>query len=408
MKVSWNNKLLIYSLSFYFIILADKIFYDVLHEEGIILIKDLQSSSTIVNLFQNFAFLGSKKVKLYLFVFIYVLCNSYHSFLYILITYFTLFFTSTLKILYQDLRPFLEVNDILAFDCESGYGYPSNHVLTTIPSFLIFFDIIFVRLKLNEHKYGKLIDYSGHFLLGVFFFLLGVSRMVVGVHYLHQVAFGFVLGYLIYFIFTDFLGFQVNNYDFFIDTMFDKEKIQRYIYVYFLVYLYYLLSIFFIKENFDDVYLQNYIKKCGSKPMFSPFKKCFLSSAEYFAILGASIGIYIDNWLNKVKTREDFIFQNISYDGKNNNLIGNWNNTSWIKTTLRFLLGSIVIYINMLVLKYIPSIPDNLLYSYIFTSLIVALVSTLLFFGFSKLIFENINLSNPRKEKNNELEERLL
>jgi len=245
---SAKSRLIVYSLSLIFIILTEKIFHDILHEEGIHIVNYLQSSQRLINFFKIFAFLGSKIIKFYIFLFIICICNFHHAFIFVLLTYFSQFLCAILKIIYKDTRPFLEFNEILALDCETGYGFPSNHELTSIPSYLIFLDILFVRFGINKIKNEKLIYFIGHFLLFAFFISLGISRMVAGVHYLHQIIFGFALGYLNYFIFTDLLKINLdkNNQNEFVEAFYGKENIKKYILIYLIIYIFSLFLVYMI------------------------------------------------------------------------------------------------------------------------------------------------------------------
>jgi hypothetical protein len=317
-----------------------------------------------------------------------------------------------MKIMYKDTRPFLEYEDIKALDCETGYGYPSNHVLTSIPSYLIFFDIVFNRFNLSKFKYAKFLDFFGHFLLMVFFVLLAISRMVIGVHYLHQVLFGFILGYLVYFILTDYLGLNLDEEAkaHFIEVFFDKQKIRKYLSFLILIYLNFFVTIFFIsKDDNEKMLTENFLRKCGQRPKFTPFQKSFIGSAEYFAILGGIVGIYIDIVLHKLNSNVEFIFENISNSKKS--LIGNWNDTDLFKSLVRFFIGICLGFFNLLLVRNIPSYPQSLVYSYIFTGFLSLFLSMGFFFGFSKRIFALLKLSNIESvynKKNFELEENLL
>lgn len=411
MKATQNTKLLIYSLSLILIIILDKSFHEILHEEGVSLIKHLQASPAAINFFEIFAFLGSKIMKLYIFIFIFCFCNLYHAFLYVLITYFSFFLTSTMKILYKDTRPFLEYQEIKALDCETGYGYPSNHVLTSIPAFLIFFDIVFQRFKFYEFKNAKLINFFGHFVLMVFFILLAISRMVIGVHYLHQVLFGFILGYLTYFFFTDYLGCNLDEEAkaLFIEVLFDKAKMRKCVYLLILVYFNFLFIYAFInKDPNEQTLTDNFIRKCGQRPKFTPLQKSFVGSAEYFAIFGGIVGIYIDAVFHDLNSHKEFIFENISNSKKN--VVGNWNDTCLHISFFRFFFGFLLGYFYMLFFTSIPSFPQSLVYSYIFTGFLTLFLSMVFFFGFSKRIFKILKLSNNERSNKSscELEESLL
>jgi len=409
MNDNLKTKFLIYSVSIFLIILAYIIFHGILHELGIKMIRNLQSTQAPNNFFKIFAFLGSKPLKLYIFIFIYCFCNLYHSFLYVLLSYFSLFLSASLKIFYHETRPFLEFQDILALECETGYGYPSNHVLTSIPAYLIFFDILFVSFGLDNNKNAKTFEFIGHSLLMIFFILLAISRMVIGVHNLHQVLFAFILGYLIYFLFTDFLGFNLKPeaQSHFIEVCFNKQKIWRYLYLLIFIYLFFLMTIIFIDiDEKEKVFVVNYVIKCGQQPKLTPYQKSFINSTEFFAILGGMIGIYIDKFLNNLNSTKEFIFENLSNSRKN--MIGNWNDTNILKGLIRVLIGVLLVYFDILLIKNILNKHNNLIFNFFFTGFLSLFMSMIFFFGFSKMIFKYFNVSNQENHKNNELKENLI
>ncbi len=405
-----KTRLIVYSISFLLIIISEKIFHEILYEEGIHLIINLQSSKRIINFFKIFSFLGSKIIKFYLFIIVFCICNFHSTFVYIVITYFSQLFSATLKFIYKDTRPFLEFYQILSLDCETGYGFPSSHELTSIPSYLIFFDILFFRFGLNKLKYGKIIHFIGHFSLFIFYLLLGVSRMVAGVHYLHQIIFGFTFGYLIYFIFTDLLKFNTDetSQNEFIQAFYNYEKTKKYLKIYWMIYFSSFILFFILNRDnqLEENLTWSFTLRCGHSPKYTPYQKSLLNTTEYFAIFGALIGIKIDICLNNLQLKEEFVFENISYNKKY--FIGNWNDTNFSITLIRVLIGLILGYINTILIKNLPIFPNNVFFTYFLIGTFSLFTSMMLFFGFSKNIFYFFNLSKKYEKINFYLQEKLL
>lgn len=92
---------------------------------------------------------------------------------------FSWFLAFILKLIFQIERPFIELSLTPLF-YETGYSFPSEHMALLSALSLVFY-------KINR-KIG--------ILMLVFTLLVGVSRMVIGVHYTLDVTAGLVLGVL--------------------------------------------------------------------------------------------------------------------------------------------------------------------------------------------------------------------
>lgn len=92
---------------------------------------------------------------------------------------FSWFLAFVLKLIFQIERPFIELSLTPLF-YETGYSFPSEHM-----AFLSAFSLVFYKIN---RKIG--------IVLFVFTLLVGISRMVIGVHYTLDVAAGWVLGVL--------------------------------------------------------------------------------------------------------------------------------------------------------------------------------------------------------------------
>ena len=113
--------------------------------------------------------------------------------------YLIFLFTITLavmnitKMAYHEARPFWENSTLFAGDCSSEYGNPSGHSMTSA----VF--AIAMILEAAEAVKGTIVLRVG---LGVltglvmtaYFILLGWSRMILGVHSINQVLYGWILG----------------------------------------------------------------------------------------------------------------------------------------------------------------------------------------------------------------------
>jgi len=97
---------------------------------------------------------------------------------------FSFFLADFIKIILHTARPFVELGIIPLYK-EIGFSFPSEH--SAIFSALAFC-MFFINRKLG-------------ILVGVFTLLIGLSRIVIGVHYPIDVLGGFALGFIISYIF---------------------------------------------------------------------------------------------------------------------------------------------------------------------------------------------------------------
>lgn len=122
-----------------------------------------------------------------------------------LVLFYSKFILAFLKILYQSPRPFWS-NESLSFGrkYELGYGNPSGHSFRSMLYVLIIYKIILDKRIGKERKTIKTIILC---LLLLYTITVGLSRIVLGVHSINQVLFGFSLG-----IYSFFLLFYLFNH----------------------------------------------------------------------------------------------------------------------------------------------------------------------------------------------------
>lgn len=107
---------------------------------------------------------------------------------YILMLIFTLVTSDLLVTIIKEIfcrtRP-----DILRLVTEKSFGFPSAHSLVSI---CFYGFIIYIVDKTVKSKYKYIIEYS----IGLLIFLIGVSRIYLGIHYTSDVIAGFSLGFI--------------------------------------------------------------------------------------------------------------------------------------------------------------------------------------------------------------------
>ena len=114
-----------------------------------------------------------------------------------------------IKIIVKRERP----NVLTSISVESGYSFPSAH---TMISTVFYGFIIYLIMKNVKNKKIKNISIISLFII---IFLIGISRIYLGVHYATDVIFGFIFGFIILFIFINLIykksrkniSFELNN-----------------------------------------------------------------------------------------------------------------------------------------------------------------------------------------------------
>lgn len=74
---------------------------------------------------------------------------------------------------------------------ETGYSFPSGHAMGSI----VFYG--FIIFLLSKSKINKYLKIFLSIIIGLTIFLIGISRIYVGVHYPSDIIGGFLLGYII-------------------------------------------------------------------------------------------------------------------------------------------------------------------------------------------------------------------
>lgn len=331
--------------------------------------------------------IGSKFVKKLLIAITFSLCNYYHAFLYVGVTYTSIFANNYLKILLQEPRPFWVDSSITVLECESGYGYPSDHVLTTVPSFLIFFEIMYYRFEIDKTVNANIFYWVGIAITNLLCISIGFSRLSLGVHSLDQVVFGLLLGFAFYFFYLYVVDYDLRDYRPFLQMISNKYHIQKTIFIILAIYLIFMVNMYFIHITYKGEWME-VVKTVCTTEYYSPFILAVIYSGEYFLLLGSFIGLLYDvkyNYSNFTHQAipPNYIFMNIM-DHNNKIRIGKWNDTNTFKGILRTLLTLVQIHVMFSTCDYISHLKDNHLLAFVFTRTLPAFLTGFIIFGLVK------------------------
>jgi membrane-associated phospholipid phosphatase len=151
------------------------------------LILALQQMSPALDGVMNFfTFLG--KIEFYLLVIplIYWIVDKRLGYRLLLVLLITDIFASTLKLLFHQPRPYW-LGKVLGLGAETSYGIPSSHASDSLAVWG------YLAYRMNKRWLWILIS--------VFVFFIGLSRLYLGVHFLHDVLFGWLLGFIVLWVF---------------------------------------------------------------------------------------------------------------------------------------------------------------------------------------------------------------
>jgi membrane-associated phospholipid phosphatase len=156
---------------------------DALYQFGIRLIQSLQTFSPALDGVMNaFTFLGRIEFYLVFIPFIYWAVDRRIGVRTLLILIYADVIASSFKLLFHQPRPYW-VGDVKALSIETGYGIPSSHASDTVA------------------VGGYLMRYIRQtwlrWLVGIVIFFVAFSRMYLGVHFPHDVLFGWLIGFAV-------------------------------------------------------------------------------------------------------------------------------------------------------------------------------------------------------------------
>ena len=266
----------------------------------------------------SFYLYGGRYILLFL---IYNYVNIYGALTYIFIDTFSLAFSSFLKSFYIEPRPFWEKNSIFPCFCAKGYSGPSTTGIYTFVIFSSFYRIIKTRLK---NQFSKI------FLFLFCFIMVSITyyiRLFQNVDYFHQIAFGFGIGFCIYFWF-----FDIIKIDFLSRKQFRQLMNHSILIISFSICFFIIVQVIHFNTglNMKPMYLINIQKFCDLKKFFSGRD---MKSFQLFEFIGCYFGVFLEY---KIYFNHDLsLFSQYNINERKGYV---FNRTSRRKSFIRFLL----------------------------------------------------------------------
>ena len=220
-------------------------------------------------------------------------------------TYITtsLFIPTFLKTIYTDPRPYMVLNHLKAQECEFDFGKPSGHAFYGFTFYVLTYSYLLEIFKSNQTKpslfYSKNARALGWIITAILIFLIGGSRVFLGVHSIDQLLLGWIFGifycisiwtyfdgkyteYLKYIIKKDWKG--RNNF---------KQAVSQ---IFILIIMAFgIPTVIYLFQNqnieYNESWLNNISNKCGNKGynkilLAYNYKKCAVLMTTFGLLLG--------------------------------------------------------------------------------------------------------------------------
>ena len=283
-------KILIAIIYFALIICLEQVYREDLFDESIDAQEDIRKDHNKNSAFYNFwkflSYFGVAALTFPIFAIILVFFPLSSSFLTLQALIYSIYFTNFLKIIYRNGRPYWE-SEILDVVCNSGYGNPSGHSVTsttyylTLPHIVTNFD--FFRKTIT----GQILRIVIFILFGCLGVLVMISRIMLGAHSINQVIFGFSIGLGIYFILIYILSYHTYDPNVFINYITSALVVIVYMILHFALLILLIIMYFALDDD-------SYLKNKTSRDIFNG-ERCKIKKQYLIVLLVINIIIYVNH-----------------------------------------------------------------------------------------------------------------
>ena len=284
-----------------------------------------------------------KGIKYFMIYLTYNIFNVYSALTIIFVDTLSVVVSHNMKLIYKDVRPFLNEPSFLPCQYTSAYGNPSASAMSL---FLIFGTFYQAMKQKRNSKENKIICIS-IWIICVFYSCY--VRLLQNVVYLNQIILGIGLGFTVYYIMFRIIKINFNEY---------KQIaviLNNYGFTIIFVIIFFLFNTF-IQFTLSEPFISNPIAASYMKSLTKVFsdkdQSLFLNNANYimltklFEFLGFYIGVLLE-YLVVFKKKEDlFIRYNIKEINQNGEEM--FNHTSYDITIFRIILFCVChFYLNL-------------------------------------------------------------
>ena len=303
--------------------------------------------------------------------------------------------TGFFKLILRDPRPYFHDEDIILYDCETGYGNPSGHSIAAVSLYLTLFKEFTQNLKINPN-----INLFLKFVLGCFISAILFSRLALGAHSINQIFLGAFVGFMIYIFYFHVIEMDMKPE---VEIHFIMNKTILKIFSFIIstcIFIGFIIFNFVPDANVNkNDYLFAIQKFCpGTSYSKSLEYEAYFMLSSSSSLLGIYLGIYFDLKQNYEGDEEVWLAIN---DGVDKNKIFDMNKTKQIRWNDTNLLTSfkrlfIVIFSNVItyVLNFIVSSKSHTNYVFILKNFLPNGLTGFMLFGLTRQICLYCGLGN--------------
>ena len=301
LKKVFYIKIFISAIYFILIICIENLYRENLYRKSIEVQENIRNDHEKESAFYNFwkfmSIFGEAKATFPIFGLIFLFFPLSSSFLTLQTLIYSIYITNLFKIIYRNSRPYWE-SDILDVVCNSGYGNPSGHSVTSTAYYLTLPHIVTNFQFFKSGKMNMLLRITIFCLFIIFGSLIMISRVMLAAHAINQVIYGFSLGFGVYLVNIYLLSYHTYSSDEFLEHIINKCVSIFYI-LFHIILLIILIVVYIVIE--DDKYIEyNSYKnifngiRCKIKNKYLMLKHDgFFQALSLTSLLGAHLGIIV-------------------------------------------------------------------------------------------------------------------
>jgi hypothetical protein len=266
-------------------------------------IKEWQNSTSELThrFFMITSEFGSEIVFAPLFIIAYFCFTLQKAFVFLNVICYAVYTQGVLKMLYRSFRPFM-VDPEIFMACQGGYGNPSGHTITSVATYLAFWNLVTDYQFMRKHIYLRIIALI-LFILLIFSILAGV--FYTGTHSLNQILYAVSLGVAIYVNFFHIAQYNKLSEENFFSLFTNKYSIILHCINYAALVIIGALLYSFLPFN-NEPYETNFKTLCpGSNPLRSFQKEALVAVLILNGAMGSYFGIlFVSFMVNPSGTKE--------------------------------------------------------------------------------------------------------
>ena len=347
---------------------------------------------------QFFSFFASENGQFLVLLLSYNFSSTYKTLILVISAGLSSLLGGFLKLIYISPRPFMTDINVSAFNCEGGWGNPSTHSILSTCFYLTFYKIYIFQNKNFSNEEKK----KSYIFTFIFIICICLSRLLLGVHSINQILFGFCLGLSLYYLLFYIIELNSNDSN---QLYYSISNLYKFILWGFILIIISCVPYFFIHPDSFKIneYDKNLQMKCPGYPNIKKFEhESFTCIFSFIFVITSFIGCYVEFYYIFHNNISNWKRYNFNYDADNEiNLLEDnidnknkrWNDTELIKSLKRLVFICLVIGIIMIPYFIIPM---NLSYSFVLIFKIIIPVSfvTFLMFSYLKRICGKFDLIN--------------